>query len=67
MRGWSSISCVEASAVGIGTSRIEVRRDAVDGYALADERTIERMLSMSRVLGTSCESIDWKSSGYLES
>lgn len=61
------MSCVEAFAGGIGTSSIEVKRDAVDGYALADERTIESMFSVSSVVGISCEGMVWKRSGCFES
>ena len=67
IRGTKSINWAESSAGGIGTSRIEVRRDAVVGYELADARTIDNMLAVSNVVGKSSELIDWNKSGYLES
>jgi hypothetical protein len=35
------MSWAESSAGGTGTSRIEVRRDAVDEYALAEAMTMD--------------------------
>lgn len=61
------MSCAESSADGTGTSRIEVRRDAVDGYALAEAMMIDRRLSVSNVVGSSLGLSDWKRSGCLES
>jgi len=61
------MSWAESSAGGPGASRIEVRRDAVEGYALADARTIDKRLSVSNVVGRSLEFMDWNRSGCLES
>lgn len=46
---------------------MEVRRDAVEEYALEDASTMDNMLSVSREVGSSEVSMDWKRSGYLES
>lgn len=67
IRGTRSMIWVESSGGGMGTSRIDVRREAVKGYELAEERMIDRILDVSSVVGTSFESIDWNKSGYLES
>ena len=67
IRGCKSMSCAESSAGGMGTSRIEVNRELVEGYELADARTIDRMFWVSKVVGISSERMDWKRSGYLES
>lgn len=48
-------------------SSIDVRRDAVEGYELADARTIDRRLVVSSVVGTSLASICWNKSGCFES
>lgn len=61
------MSWIEASAGGMGTSMIEVRRDAVDGYELADARTMDNKLSVSSVVGNSFASRDWNRSGCLAS
>lgn len=65
--GCSSINEAESSACGTGKSRIDVRREAVAGYALADARTIDSSSEGLRVLGRSAESMDWKRSGCRES
>jgi hypothetical protein len=67
IRGTRLISCADSSGGGIDTSAIDVRRDAVDGYALAEARVMDKMLDVSSVVGTSLESTDWNKSGYLES
>lgn len=67
MRGTSSISCADWSALGTGTSRIEIRRDAVAEKELEEERTMERRAGVVRVLGMVLGGMDWKRSGYLES
>ena len=61
------MSWAESSAGGIGTSRIDVNRDAVEGYELADARTMASMLDVSSVVGKSSELTDWKRSGCLAS
>jgi hypothetical protein len=50
-RGCNSISWAETSADGTGTSRIEVNREAVDGYELADAKMIDKILEVSREVG----------------
>jgi len=67
IRGTSSTSWADCSAGGIGTSRMELRRDAVSGYELAEERTMDKMLLVSSVVGISSELIDWNRSGCLAS
>jgi hypothetical protein len=52
------MSCAESSAGGTGTSRIEVNREAVEGYELAEARMIDNMLSVSRVVGSSSAPMD---------
>lgn len=61
------MSCAESSADGTGKSRMDVRRDAVEGYALADARTMAKILRVSNVVGVWSGSMDWKRSGCLES
>lgn len=61
------MSCAESSAGGIGTSRIDVRRDAVAGYELAEASMIANMLDVSNVVGKSSVLIDWNRSGCLAS
>jgi len=46
---------------------MELRRDAVSGYELAEERTMDKMLLVSSVVGISSELIDWNRSGCLAS
>jgi hypothetical protein len=67
MRGISSISWADCSAGGMGASRIEVRREAVEGYELADASIIDSMLEVSSVEGSSLASSEWNKSGCLES
>jgi len=61
------MSWADRLAGGIGTSRIDIRRDAVEGYELAEARIIDRMPDVSSVVGRSSGLIDWKRSGCLAS
>ena len=52
------MSWAESPAGGIGTSRIDVKRDAVEGYELADARTMASMLDVSSVVGKLSDLLD---------
>lgn len=51
----------------MGVSMTDVRREAVVGYELADERMMERRLEVSRVVGISEGDSCWNKSGWVES
>jgi len=60
------MSWVESSAGGIGTSLIEVSREAVEGYELAHAVMMDKRLAVSKVVGISLAWMDWNRSGFLE-
>ena len=61
------MSSADSSAGGMGVSRMEVRREAVLGYADAEASTIDKSVRVSRVVGRVSGGSDWKRSGCLAS